>query len=400
MPITSETLTDGAVADWSRRFPALDPVQSVPRAAYVHVPFCAHRCGYCDFTLVARRDELIPQYLVALESELRLLQQPAPVDTLFLGGGTPTHLNAAQLATLLDSVTRWFPLPAVGEFSVEVNPSGLTAEKVAVLAERGVNRISLGVQSFDAQILATLERDHRSEDVFRAVELVRQRIDNVSLDLIFGVPGLTVSLWRETLQQAVRLSPRHLSAYGLTIEKGTAFWGRREKGSLPTVPDEVEREMYAVAMDELSSAGYPQYELSNYARPGFECQHNGVYWAGRPYFAVGPGAARYLGGRRETNHRSVTTWIRRIQANQSPVGDAEELAPVDRARETAVLNLRRMCGINRTIFAKQTGFELDALLGEPIARFRALGLLEDVAGNVRLTREGKFLADAIIVELL
>jgi len=400
MPFLSETPTDATASDWWRRFPALDPVQSVPRAAYVHVPFCAHRCGYCDFTLVARRDELIPQYLVALESELQLLRQPAPVDTLFMGGGTPTHLSAGQLATLLDSVTRWFPLSDAGEFSVEVNPSGLTADKIAVLAEHGVNRISLGVQSFDAQILATLERDHRAADVFRAVDLVREHIDNVSLDLIFGVPGQTVALWRETLQRAVGLGPRHLSAYGLTIEKGTAFWGRRDKGALHTIPDEVEREMYAVAMDELSSAGLPQYELSNYAQRGSECRHNGVYWAGRPYFAAGPGAARYVGGRRETNHRSVTAWIRRIQAEKSPVGDAEELSAVDRARETAVLNLRRMCGINRAIFAEQTGFELDTLLGEPIARFRALGLLEDVGGHVRLTREGKFLADAVIVELL
>jgi oxygen-independent coproporphyrinogen III oxidase len=369
-------------------------------AAYIHVPFCAHRCGYCDFTVIAGRNQLVPEYLRALEIELQSLEFPRSIETLFLGGGTPTHLAPDELERLLVLLRRWFVPVSDTEFSVEANPFGFTAEKIDVLADHGVNRVSLGAQSFDAEVLRTLERDHSGTDVEHVVGALAQRIDNIAIDLIFGVPGQSLDLWRETLRRAVALGPLHISTYGLTIEKGTAFWSRRRTGQLVTLTDETERAMYAAAMDDLAAAGFEQYELSNFSRPGRACRHNHTYWAGRSYWGFGPGAARYIRGRRETNHRSVVTWLKRIVSGQSPVADSEELPPEDRAREMIVLGLRRNAGVNRSEFHCASGFDLHELAGPTIAKYTRSGLLEDTSDAIRLTREGRFLADTVLVDFL
>ena len=364
------------------------------------MPFCAHRCGYCDFTVVAGKDHLAGEYLRALEAELSSLARPSPVQTLFIGGGTPTHLDAGKLDRLLQLATAWFPLNPDSEFSVEANPAGLDTEKIDILAAHGVNRVSLGVQSFDRRILEVLERDHDAAQVEAAVGLMSRRIPNISLDLIFGVPGQSLELWRETIDRAVSLGPAHISTYGLTFEKGTAFWSRRAKGGLQQAPDELEREMYALAMDELPRHGFEQYELSNFAKPGYRCRHNETYWAGQPYYGFGPGAARYLDGRRETNHRSVSTWMARVLSGRSPVGDVDVLAPADRARETLVVGLRRAAGVDYEAFRATSGFDLEEVAGAAIARHFASGLLERTATGIQLTREGRFLADTVIVDCL
>lgn len=361
----------------------------------MHVPFCAHRCGYCNFTLIAGRDELVGRYLTALEQELSLLGERPAVETLFIGGGTPTHLSPADLERLLKIVRSRFELAAEGEFSVEANPFGLDRQRVAVLAEHGVTRLSLGAQSFDRDKLALLERDHAATDIVRSVELARDALQSVSLDLIFGVPGETPAVWRDDLAAALRLEPDHVSTYGLTFERGTAFWSRLSRGRLRRLDEELERTMYAEAIDALGGAGFEHYEVSNFARPGHRCRHNEVYWAAEEYYAAGPGAARYLGGRRETNHRSTTTWMKRVLSGQSPVAESETLSPEDRAREALVLALRRLEGIERREFAARTGFELDALIGRELPRLVELGLLSDQDSRVRLTREGLFISDAI-----
>lgn len=236
-----------------------------PRAAYVHVPFCRHRCGYCNFTLVAGRDDLIPAYLDALERELQRLPSPCPVDTLFLGGGTPTQLPSADLRRLLVAVTRWFPLADHHEFSAEANPCDVTPDKADLLAEFGVNRLSLGVQSLSERKLKLLERDHRRDDVERAVAVAQARFPSVALDLIFGVPGETLDEWSEDLRTALRFAPQHLSTYGLTIEKGSRFYGRARQGEWQTLPEELERLLYESACDRLESNGWEHYEVSNFA---------------------------------------------------------------------------------------------------------------------------------------
>ena len=369
--------------------------RTAPKAAYLHVPFCAHRCGYCNFTLIAGRDDLIAAYLDALELELARLDGPRPVETLFIGGGTPTHLAPADLARLLAIARHWFSLADRGEFSIEANPFGFDAERVKILADYGVTRLSLGAQSFDAAKLKLLERDHSPAEIARSVELARRKLSSVSLDLIFGTPGETLDVWRRDLASAVELAPDHVSTYGLTFERGTTFWGRLAHGDLARLDEELERAMYAEAIDALGAAGFEHYEVSNFARPGHRCRHNEIYWAAEEYFAAGPGAARYLAGRRETNHRSTTTWLKRVLAGESPVAESETLSPEDRAREALVLGLRRMAGVDRREFTARSGFEVDALIGREMARFVELGLLSDESGRLRLTREGLFVSDAI-----
>lgn len=370
-----------------------------PRAAYIHVPFCRHRCGYCNFTLIAGRDDLVERYIKALALELAALEHPREVDTLFLGGGTPTHLEPAQLARLLEQVKRWFPLTTGGEFSIEANPIDLAdsqaAERSAVLAAAGVTRISLGAQSFRADKLRLLERDHDAAAIRRALALARGFAHSVSLDLIFGAPGETLAQWQADLDAALQLAPDHVSTYGLTFERGTRFWSRKLHGELAQLPEEIERDMYALAIDCLIAAGFEHYEVSNFARPGHRCRHNEVYWAGAEYFAAGPGAARYVAGRREVNHRSTLTWIDRLERGQSPVAESETLDAEDRARELLVLALRRREGIARDEFQHRTGFGIDALVGRELTNYTKLGLFAEEQGRLVLTREGLYVSDAI-----
>ncbi len=371
------------------------PEFPVPRAAYIHVPFCRHRCGYCNFTLVAGRDDLVEDYLRAIKLELESLGEPHQVDTLFFGGGTPTHLAPDQFRRLTTIVRKSLPLADGYEFSVEANPADLSDEMLSMLAECGVNRISLGGQSFNAAKLKTLERDHTSDDLRVSATRAKACIDSVSLDLIFGVPGETLDVWQADLAAAVEQQPDHVSTYGLTFERGTAFWSRLLQGELGRLDEELEREMYATAIDTLTAAGFEHYEVSNFARPGHRCRHNETYWAGEGYFAVGPGAARYVNGRREMNHRSTTTYLKRVLAGESPVAESETLEPADRAREMLVFGLRRLEGIERDAFVAKTGYDLEPLVGPELAKMTALGLFEDDGRRVRLTREGLYVSDAI-----
>lgn len=371
-----------------------------PRAAYVHVPFCAHRCSYCDFAIAVGHDDQIDRYLNALAAELATLGEARPVETLFLGGGTPTHLSVRQLERLLTSLAHWLSLEPGHEFSVEANPISLDADKIAVLADHGVNRVSLGAQSFHPHLLRLLERDHAPDDVPRAVDRVRGRIANVSLDLIFGVPGQTLEEWQADLDCALSLKPDHLSTYGLTYEKGTPLWKQRQRGQVRPLTEETELAMYARAIDVLESAGFEQYEISSFARPGRRCRHNAVYWANHAYYGFGMGAARYVHGRRQLNRRDLEGYVRRALAGEPAAFQSEELPPEERARETLALGLRRAEGIDRQAFREQTGFDLDALAGPAIARHVGLGLLDDDGARVCLTRRGKYVADSVIEGLL
>lgn len=365
------------------------------KSAYIHVPFCRHRCGYCNFTLVAGRDDLIDGYLQALERELSWLEVPRQVETLFFGGGTPTHLPPRELERLFEIATRWFHLEAGGEFSIEANPLDLTSERIAILQRAGVRRVSLGAQSFHARKLELLERDHQPDDIVRATQAARSFAKSVSLDLMFGVPGETLDDWRRDLQAALALQPDHISTYGLTFEKGTAFWNRLFHGELARIDEELEGQMYELTIDALTAAGFEHYEVSNFARQGHRCRHNENYWLGGSYYAAGPGAARYIVGRRETNHRSTTTYIARVLAGQSHVAESEQLEPEDAARERLVFALRRLEGINIDEFSRQTGFPVSDLAGRALPELIDLGLLELNDKRLKLTRRGLLVSDAI-----
>lgn len=374
--------------------------RSLPRSAYVHVPFCRHRCGYCNFTVLAGRDDLIERFLSTLATELSASHSPAPVDTLFIGGGTPTHLPTRQLSRLLEIVVAAFPPEPCAEFSVEANPADVSREKMELLARFGVNRCSLGVQSFDPVKLSVLERDHRRPEISRAFELARQFMPSVSLDLIFGAPGETAAGWLRDLELAVDTGCTHLSTYGLTFEKGTSFWSRRHRDELQAVEEEVERRMYVQAIDRLTAAGFEHYEVSNFCRPGFACRHNLVYWQGGEYFAAGPGASRHVDGERSTNHRSTTAWMRKIQSGTSAVWESERLSAEDKARERLVFGLRMIAGIDKAEFSERTGFDVEELGGTSLANFLQFGLLEEAGGRLRLTRQGLLISDSMWPSLL
>ncbi len=371
-----------------------------PTAAYVHVPFCRRRCGYCNFTVVVGRDDLIDAYLAALERELSWLGRPRPVTTLFVGGGTPTHLPPDKLRRLLELVRHWFPLAEGGEFSVEANPADVDEQFVELLAAAGVNRLSVGGQSLDDAKLKTLERDHRAADVERACRLARQVFASVSLDLIFAAPGETSAAWRDDVRRAIMLPVDHVSAYGLTFERGARFLGRLRRGELAEVAEDVQRAMYLAAIELLAAAGLAQYEVSNFARPGHRCRHNEVYWSGGEYYAAGPGAAAHLGGQRRQNHRSTFTYLKRVLAGNSPVVERERLGPEDAARERLVFALRMIDGVDRDAFSRDTGFTVDELGGEALARFVQWGLMETEGPRLRLTRDGLLISDSLWPELL
>lgn len=375
-----------------------------PRAVYLHVPFCLHHCGYCDFTLVARRDHLIPQWFDCLQRELQRHRQQAgdrlPVDTIFIGGGTPTHLSLSQLQQLGQLVSEHFELQPGGEYSMEANPDGLDRPKLELLGEIGVNRLSLGVQSFDDDVLRLLERTHRADAAAETVCLAASVLSAVSLDLMFGVPGQTEASWEQTLARASLLPVVHVSTYGLTWEQGTPFFRRQRSGELQRAEEELERSQYLRAIKQLTLAGFEHYEVSNFARPGWQCRHNLVYWRAEEYLAFGPGAARYVQGVRSTSCRSVVKWLRSWSGGQPCVEEEECCDPEQRAREAIMLGLRLRRGFDVADFEQRFGVQLPELAGAALEQGLRRGQLELADGRLRLTEDGLLLADSVTAEFL
>jgi len=368
------------------------------------VTFCLHHCGYCDFALVANRDHLIPQYLQALDNELqahrRIMGEVVEVDTIFVGGGTPTHLSPDALRALFALVRGHFRPTENAEISVEANPDGLDTERLDVLTENGVNRLSLGVQSFDDSVLRTLERTHTGAQAIETVRRSQKWIPNVSLDLIFGVPGQTAVSWQQTLEVATSLPVRHISTYGLTFEKDTPFFRREQHGQLRRTPDELERQMYLDAITKLTASGLRHYEVSNFAQLNFECRHNMVYWNADEYFAFGPGAASYLDGIRRTSVRSVVRWLKAWQQGESAVEESEELTNEEKAREAIMLALRMRNGLNLPAFEQRFGLHFAELAGAALEQHRDDGFLTQQGDFISLTTEGLLIADTIISDFL
>jgi oxygen-independent coproporphyrinogen-3 oxidase len=305
-----------------------------------------------------------------------------------------------QFRQLAANVLQWHPLAHGYEWTVEANPADIHGALIDTLAGLGVTRLSLGGQSFRTEKLRMLERDHDGDDLRRSFALARRAGMQVSVDLIFAAPGETLDQWSADLSAVLELAPDHVSTYGLTFEEGTAFWNRRGHDELAPVEEDVELEMYALGIDRLTAAGYEHYEVSNFARPGCRSRHNETYWSGAGYYAAGPGASRYLGGVRETNHRGTTTYLKRVLAGESPVAEREQLSPEGRARELLVFGLRRLEGVSRREFAERSGFDVDSLVHGPLQQFVAQGLLADDGDRVRMTREGLFISDSIWPELL
>ncbi len=372
----------------------------VPRTAYVHVPFCRHRCGYCNFSVVAGRDDLFDRYLAAVSRELESLKRPT-LDTLFIGGGTPTHFDVERLQQFLLLMRQRFTFAVDYEWSIEANPEDITHEKVALLAEFGVNRISLGIQSFDEDKLRILERGHAPQDAMDAVQTAAELISNVSIDLIFAVPDETIEQWLRDLEVARQLPVNHLSTYALTVEKGTSFWSRRARGELSGVGECCEVEMYQMARNILQNSGFQHYEISSFAQSGSRCQHNLAYWKGNCWYAAGPGAARFVDGRREVNHRSTTSYLRRVESGQSPTAELAEINPEQFARERAAFGIRMIEGIDIEAIEKETGFALGSVCRNAIVQSVEDGLLvQPTPSRIKLSERGILFADTVASRFL
>jgi len=371
-----------------------------PRHAYVHVPFCRHRCGYCDFSLVAGRDDLIDRYFAALAVELERVREPLDLDTLYLGGGTPSHLGPDGLERLFGLLHASLRPVAGAEVSIECNPEDVSEPIAAALHACGVTRASLGAQSLDAVTLRALDRSHAPDDVRRAVALLGDRGLAVNIDLMTAAPGQSLAAVERDLDAVIAIGPQHVSVYCLTWEKGTAFEGLRRTGALAAADEGDERAMFEAAIDRLEAAGYEHYEVSNFARPDHRCRHNEAYWDCRPWEAFGPGAARFDGRTRITNHRSTVTWMNRVLSGDDFTGDMDAMDDDAAARERLVVGLRRRAGVDRTAFRAASGLDLDTLAGPAISRWVAQGLASDDGQTIRLTRAGLLVSDGLWGDIL
>jgi oxygen-independent coproporphyrinogen III oxidase len=328
------------------------PNWRLPEAAYIHIPFCAQHCGYCDFAIAIGKDAIRDNYLDALEKEISKLGRAHPVQSWFIGGGTPTELNAIQLERLCKILKQWLPLTGEAEFSIEANPDSTTEDKLAVLANYGLTRLSLGVQSFQEPVLQLLDRKHKNPQVERVIEDARRlKIPSISIDLIFGSAGQSLESWKYDLARGLALYPDHFSTYGLTYEKGTPLWKRMNRGEIIPLEDTEELAHYEAAIDTLEAQGMDHYEISSFAKKSKRCWHNQVYWENSAYYGFGMGAARYVAGKREVNTRDLDSYIQKSLSGQETIFQSEQLEPREEAVETLGLNFTKDArSQSRTIF--------------------------------------------------
>jgi oxygen-independent coproporphyrinogen-3 oxidase len=367
---------------------------------YVHIPFCASKCHYCDFNSYALGQAKTEPYVRALLSEIERAADGIPsetrFDTVFFGGGTPTLCTAEQLARILDALRSRLNLRPDAEITAEGNPGTVTARQLEAMREGGFNRVSFGAQAFDDRMLRSIGRVHNCEQAEEAIVLARAAgFRNVNTDLMFGLPGQTLPAFRETLSRALDLGVPHLSIYGLIVEEGTAFGRWYEEGKLDLPGDAVEREMYDLVMEATAARGYEQYEISNFAQPGFRCEHNQIYWRNEPYLGFGAGAVAYWNGVRRTNCLLPGEYIRRIREGRPLAIEEESLEPVDSLGETLMLGLRMLDGVDLESLRRRYDLNPLDLYSSHIKRMADLGLLALDGSNMHLTRAGLPLANDV-----
>ncbi len=371
---------------------------------YLHIPYCLHKCGYCDFNSHPENREESEVYVPALLSEIdhyasRLAGKM--VSTVFFGGGTPTLLPPASLDKILGSVKNHFNLSSDCEITIEANPATVERETLEQIRSSGFNRISIGVQSFDAEELKLLERVHNEEEIHTTIDRARLAgFSNLSLDLMFGLPGQSPEKWKSHLRQALEKKPDHISAYSLTIEPATSFFKLQERGILRLSPEEIQLEMFQDTIEILQSAGYQQYEISNYARPGFESLHNLNYWDNGEYLGLGAGASSYLNGERFKNTLLPSRYIREVQTRGSAVKSTEKLAPLNAMGETIMLGLRRLKGIAIEDFENRFQISFKNVYGKVIDPLLNEGLITLNQNHMALSRKGLNLADSVILKFM
>jgi oxygen-independent coproporphyrinogen-3 oxidase len=388
---------------------------------YVHIPFCAVRCPYCDFNTYAPKERgqvgleaLFEPYTAALVTEIRRAGEARgrpPAHTVFIGGGTPTVLPPELLARILDACRKAFDLAPEAEITSEANPGTVDQARFAALRAMGVNRLSMGVQSFDDAELRWLGRIHTAAEAEAAFAAARGAgFENINLDFIFGLPRQSPATWEATLTRAIGLGPEHLSLYSLTIEHDTPLADQVRRGLTPAPDDDLAADLYLAACDTLAAGGYEQYEISNWARPisshqlpasSFQCRHNLVYWRREPYLGFGAGAHSFEGEQRWWNVRSVPQYIGQISAGRSPEAGSETIDHRLAMGETMMLGLRLTIeGVPDTRFRERYGVGLDEVFGQEIRRLITKGLLEQPPDRVRLTPRGRLLGNQVFAEFL
>ncbi|HOL31700.1 MAG TPA: radical SAM family heme chaperone HemW [Anaerohalosphaeraceae bacterium] len=373
--------------------------QTATVGLYVHIPYCIKKCPYCAFYSEPIEQADCRRFSAALLNELRQQSIAESAETIYIGGGSPSSLPPEVLSGLASELHKRFH--SVQEFTVECNPAQADETLLRRLRSTGVSRISIGAQSFHSQELEVLGRIHSPKQIADAVRAAQTAgFNNIGLDLIFGIPGSTIENWTKTLQAAMDLNVQHIAAYSLTIEPGTPFEQAIQKGTLALIDEQTERRMYETAQSMLAEAGFVQYEISNFAKPGFECRHNIRYWKNLPVVGIGPAAASWYKGLRKTNTADVNRYISAVEAEQPAYTQYERPSPEQTARETAVLNLRMIEGINLAEFHRQTGFDAIALFGKSIAVHLESGLLEQTATHQRLSKKGLSYADTVAEDII
>jgi oxygen-independent coproporphyrinogen-3 oxidase len=370
---------------------------------YIHIPFCVSKCYYCDFNSFAAKQDLKDRYLSALYQEIELLAEKysPKIKSIFIGGGTPTSLEGTQLAEILDRCYQSLAIKEDIEITIEANPGTVDKEKLRLIKEAGVNRLSFGVQSFNDEMLRKIGRIHTAQEAIDNYYLAREvGFDNVSLDLIFALPDQSLEDWQNTLLQACELEPKHLSTYNLKIEEGTPFYQMLSKGELIPTSEELDLKMYNLTKKLLESKGYQQYEISNFAQRGYESEHNQIYWKNEPYLSLGAGAHFYDGVGRGYNYSALEEYSQSIEKGRLPVKDYHNLTREDEIEETMMLGLRLIKGISLKEFKERFGLSIYEIYNDELDKFSQQKLITITNDRLALTWQGILLANQVLADFM
>ncbi|GEQ61724.1 coproporphyrinogen III oxidase [Vagococcus lutrae] len=374
------------------------------KSAYLHIPFCEHICYYCDFNKVFIEGQPVDEYIDMLIREMSFLKEEVsahPLSTMYIGGGTPTSLSAKQLEKLMIGIHEQLPLASGVEFTVEANPGDLTADKISVLKNYGVNRLSMGVQSFDDRLLKKIGRKHTASDVFDTMRLLEKSgLNNVSIDLIYALPGQSLESFQDSLDKALSLDLPHYSLYSLILENQTVFYNLARQGRLHLPDEDEEGDMFDLAASFMEAYGRKQYEVSNFAIPGKESQHNLVYWNNEEYYGLGAGASGYLDGVRYRNFGPIQQYMQPLKEQKRPIRDEEILTEQARMEEELFLGLRKREGVSYVLFYEKFNQSLDEVFGNVIEELVAEELLVKDTQHIALTRRGLALGNNVFQRFL
>ncbi|GIN60401.1 coproporphyrinogen III oxidase [Robertmurraya siralis] len=373
-------------------------------AAYIHIPFCEHICHYCDFNKVFLQGQPVDEYINSLKKEMELTLQEVPTShlrSIFVGGGTPTALNERQLAALCQGIHDYLPFNQDTEFTFEANPGDLSKEKLQILYEAGVNRLSFGVQTFNDELLKRIGRVHRGADVFTSIALAKAAgFENISVDLIYSLPGQTLADFRETLATSFSLDIQHYSGYSLIIEPKTVFYNLMRKGRLPLPGEDAEAAMYEELMEQMDKHGYLQYEISNFAIPGYESRHNLTYWNNNEYYGFGAGAHSYVKGLRRSNVGPLKKYMDPLENGKLPVFEENKPTKAEQMEEEMFLGLRKNEGVSIERFIERYGISPVDLFANEMLDLRKKDLICEENNYIRLTRKGRFLGNEVFQSFL